>query len=82
MSRKIAFAELCRLLQDLDFACVIQPTHVLFEHAATETLIVLRPYEPREVIEPIDLALVRKTLDERGLMPANLFENFLRRKPA
>ena len=45
-------------------------------------MVVLRPYQPREAINPTDLAVVRKTLDERGLMAADSFEHFMKRKPA
>ena len=82
MNRKITFAELCRLLENMNFSQIIQPTHVLFEHAASDTKVVLRPYESRDVVNPIDLAKVRKALDERGLMAADAFEHFTRRKPA
>src|SRR2546430_507936 len=82
MTSKITFAELCRLLEAMDFGRTNQSTHVLFEHPASSTLVVLRPYEPREVVNPVDLAVVRKTLDERGLLPADAFENFLRKRPA
>ena len=82
MTRKITFAELCRLLEGMDFERVTQPTHVLFDHHATDTKVVLRPYQAREVVNPTDLAVVRKTLDERGLMPVDSFEHFMRKKPA
>ncbi len=82
MTRKITFADLCRLLEGMDFERISQPTHVLFEHPASESMIVLRPYQSREIVQDIDLAVVRKTLDERGLMPAESFEHFMRRKPA
>ena len=82
MTRKITFAELCRLLEGMDFERVSQPTHVLFEHPASDTKVVLRAYQARDVVNPTDLAVVRKTLDERGLLPADSFEHFMRRKPA
>lgn len=82
MTRKITFAELSRLLESMDFTRIAQPTHVLFEHAASDAKMVLRPYQQREVVDAADLAVVRRTLDERGLMPADSFEHFMRRKPA
>jgi hypothetical protein len=59
-----------------------EPTHVLFEHPASDTKVVLRHYHARDVVSPMDLAVVRKTLDERGLMANDSFEHFMRRKPA
>lgn len=82
MTRKITFAELCRLLEGLDFAVISHPTHVLFEHVPSDTLVILRPHGPREIINATDLAVVRKTLDERGLLAADSFEDFLRKTPA
>jgi hypothetical protein len=81
MTRKITFAELSRLLEGMDFERITQPTHVLFEHAACDAKVVLRPYQPREVVNETDLAVVRKTLDERGLMAAESFEHFMRKNP-
>jgi len=52
MTRKITFAELSRLLEQLDFDLVTKPTHVLFEHQSSHSLVVLRPYQPREVVNP------------------------------
>ena len=82
MTRKITFGELCRLLEGMDFERVSQPTHTLFEHPASDTKVVLRPYQARDAVNPTDLAVVRKTLDERGLMPADSLEHLMRRKPA
>ena len=82
MTRKIQFDELCRLLEGMEFKKNTQPTHVLFDHPATNSMVVFRPYRSRDVVDPLDLAAVRKTLDERGLMPANSFEQFMRKRPA
>jgi len=82
MTRKIAFAKLCRLLEGMDFERVGQPTHVLFEHPASGTKVVLRSYQARDAVNPNDLAVVRKTLDERILMAADSFERIMRKKPA
>lgn len=82
MSRKITFGELSRLLEGMDFERVILPTHVLFDHLASDTKVILRTYQTREIVSPIDLAVVRKTLDERGLMGIDSFEHFMRKKPA
>src|SRR5262245_29517790 len=47
MTRKITFADLCRLLESMEFERITQPTHVLFEHHPSNTMLVLRPYKPR-----------------------------------
>jgi hypothetical protein len=82
MNRNISFGDLSHLLEGLQFERLEQPTHVLFEHAPSGTRVVLRPYTPREIVAPVDLASVRKALDERGLMLAESFDQFLRKKPA
>ena len=82
MNRKITFAELCRLFDGLNFERIVQPTHVLFEHAPSDTKVVLRSYQARDLVNSADLAVVRKTLDERGMMSADSFEHFLKKKPA
>jgi hypothetical protein len=82
MSEKVTFAELCQLLENLAFERLVQPTHILFEHPATDTKVLLRPYQQREIVSLPDLAVVRKTLDERGLMSSNSFEHHMRKQSA
>jgi hypothetical protein len=82
MTNKITFSKLARLLDGMDFGRATEPTHVLFEHPATKSIVVLRRYRPREAVSTADLITVRKTLDERGLMPAESFEDFLQKMPA
>lgn len=77
MTSKITFAELCQLFDGLSFERIMQPTHVLFEHVPSGTKVVLRPYRPRQLVNLTDLAVVRKTLDERGMMSADSFEHLL-----
>ncbi len=82
MRNNITYAKLCRLLEEMNFERVNLPTHVLFDHLASGAKVILRCYQARDMVDAIDLGVVRKTLDERGLMGIDSFELFLRKKPA
>lgn len=82
MNRQITFNELRQLLTRLDFSEVTQRTHVRFEHDASGAVVILRPYRSTEIVTPIHLAVVRRTLVEKGLIEAESFERFLQKAPA
>jgi hypothetical protein len=73
----VTFGELRQALENLGFATTCQPSHVLFAHKRTNTLIPLRSYRVRERVGLTDLAVVRTMLDERGLMEPAAFEQAL-----
>ncbi len=82
MERKISFAELRQFLERLGFTETVHPTHVVFEHLASDSLLVFRRYRARDAVSPANLVTVRKLLDERGLVEADEFDNRWRKAPA
>ena len=82
MGIRIQFADLCELLDELGFSPTMQPIHIVFEHPASDTLLVLRRYRADELVTPANLTAVRKLLDERGLLPADEFDSRLHKEPA
>lgn len=74
----MTFADLERLLLKLGFiACQTVGNHQVFQHPASNTLIVLPRYEPQEFLRPVHLVSVRKILTENGLMTIAAFDGFL-----
>jgi hypothetical protein len=82
MEQKISFGDLRDFLESLGFIESVKPTHLVFEHAATETMLIFRRYRRREAVTPANLTAARKLLDEKGLIPADEFDNWLRKAPA
>ena len=82
MEKKISFADLRHFLGGLGFSETAQPTHLVFEHPASGSLLIFRRYRARESVTPANLAAVRKLLDERGLLPADEFDSRLHKAPA
>jgi len=79
----ITFAALRQLLSDLGFVEKVLPqSHVVFEHAPSDTIFVFRPYRPRDRVADYDLVGVRRHLDERGLLECGDFENRLHQPSA
>jgi hypothetical protein len=78
MTKPITFSHLEQFLQGLGFrGSAVPKSHVAFEHSPTRALIVLRPYQGEEAVSPRDLALVRRVLDENGIVDRERFESLL-----
>jgi hypothetical protein len=78
----IRFTQLRHLLDDLGFSEVRQEAGWRFEHDPSETVFLFRPYRPGDPVYEHDLLLVRSQLDWRGLMPADQFDDSLKKTPA
>jgi hypothetical protein len=82
MEQKISFGELRDFLEGLGFTESVKPTHLVFEHAASQTMLIFRRYRRGEAVTPANLTATRKLLDEKGLIPAAEFDSRLRKAPA
>ena len=80
---ELPFGALRHMLLDLDFVEKVVPgSYVVFEHAASGTVLVFRPYLPQEKVSRPDVVSVRSQLDERGLLAAEVFDRLLRKASA
>jgi predicted RNA binding protein YcfA (HicA-like mRNA interferase family) len=80
MSR-ITFANLKQFLLHLGFSASSVPgSHFLFEHSGANVNIMLRLYQPEELVNPAALAYVRRILDEWGILDREQFEDQLRQQ--
>jgi hypothetical protein len=75
------FGTLRQILLDLGFTVRSTPKFVRFDHPEMKTWFLFQPYKDGDDVEPVDLAAVRKTLDERGHLERKLFEERLAARP-
>jgi len=81
-SKPITFANLQDFLQGLRFAIKVIPgSHVYFQQPDSGALIVLRLYQSEEEVGLTDRALVRRVLDDYGIVERDSFEMLLQEQP-
>jgi predicted RNA binding protein YcfA (HicA-like mRNA interferase family) len=75
------FADFRRVLLGLGFQDRSVPgSHVLLQHANTDTVILLRPYQDEEELDPATLLGYRRILDEKGVVTLDRFDDLLRQQ--
>jgi hypothetical protein len=74
----ITFATLDRFLRGLGFVQTPIPQGVGYRHAATDLILLLPAHAETDAVGPRHLAIVRKYLDEYGLVPRADFDRRLR----
>lgn len=79
---RIPFAQLRRLLRDLNFTEARKDKGWRFDHPESETVFLFRPYRPDEKVTVQDLITTRTHLEWRGLLSEEAFENLLNKTPA
>jgi hypothetical protein len=71
----LPFAALRRILLDLGFEERVLPSsHLAYYHEPSDTLILLRAYQPGDALSMPDLVAVRKQLDAHGVLSADAFD--------
>jgi predicted RNA binding protein YcfA (HicA-like mRNA interferase family) len=81
MSKPTTFAHLQGFLQGLGFQSKLIPgSHLYFQHPECGALIVLRLYRSEEEVSITDLALVRRVLDDYGIVDRERFDQLLQEK--
>ena len=78
----ISFVRLRRYLLDLGFREVLHKRGRRFEHPASNTILLFRPYRLREKVHMLDLMRIKSELDLRGLVSADAFDDSLLKTPA
>lgn len=78
MSNTITFARLDQILQSLGFAVTRIPgSHMLYEDAASGALLMLRLFDSEDPVDAGTLAVVRRTLVEKGVLDRARWEDLL-----
>ena len=78
----VTFAQLRRLLLDLEFSETRGETFWRFDHPASGAIFLFPPYVPSDRISMADLASTRRHLDWRGLLSSHAFDDSLAKTPA
>lgn len=83
MTEKITFGDLHRLLEDCGFAQTpANGPYAVFKHEASGALQAFRSHRRSELVDPMTLASVRKTLVEFGFMDEADFKEAIREAAA
>ena len=78
----VSFAQLRRLLLDLQFEEIRGDDYWRFEHSESGAVLLFRKYEPDVHVSVQDLASARTHLDWRGLLSSDAFDDSLTKTPA
>jgi hypothetical protein len=80
MSRP-TFGTLRQVLLDLGFQTTTMPKgHIRFDHAPSDTLVILRSYKEHEPVDEGNLVGIRRLLDEKGVIDREKFDELLRER--
>lgn len=74
------FGDLRKALLEIGFQMTAAASHVLFEHGPARARLILQPFEEAERVDAATLAVVRRNLDERGILGRDRFEDWLRQR--
>jgi hypothetical protein len=75
---RFKFSSLNKLLSDLGFKEIpVKKPYLGFGHEQSGTCIILPPYRSNALVAPHHLAQVRITLDAKGLMDADAFDDLV-----
>jgi hypothetical protein len=75
---RITFAELRQVLMDMGFAETVTPkSHWFFAHKPSGAELALPIYRSNRIVLPHHLSTVRTTLDARGLMDRDEFDDLM-----
>jgi hypothetical protein len=78
----VSFGQLRRLLLDLDFTEIRTDANWRFEHQASGTVFLFRPYAANDKVTMQDLASTRTHLEWRDLLSGNVFDDSMTKTPA
>lgn len=82
MPERVAYGQLRSILTGLGFQETRSPKRVCLEHGESDTVFLFRPYQASDLVTPAEVVIVRKMLDEKGLLEAETFETMLHKAPA
>jgi len=80
--KDVTYGHLRSLLQGLGFEETRRREGVALKHRKSDTVFLFRPYEPSDAVSPAEVFVVRKLLDEKGLLEPEALEALLTKTPA
>jgi len=82
MAKRVTYGQLRHVLTRLGFKETRRENGIGLEHADSDTLFLFRPYQEADMLQPAEIFLVTKQLQEHGLLEPDSFETLLTRAPA
>jgi hypothetical protein len=74
------FATLRDVLLGLGFSMRSADGAVIFEHPPASARLIMEPFGDAETVDAATLVVVRRNLDERGILPRARFDDLLRQR--
>jgi hypothetical protein len=74
------FRELRDLLTGLGFEMRVAGEAVVFEHKPASARLVMELFAEEDLVDPATLVVVRRNLDERGILSRARFDELLRQR--
>lgn len=78
MPASVTFSSLRAFLEGLGFSPELEERRVTFRHPDSSAVIILRPLSDADLVSATDLVLVRRVLDDFGLMEGAATDQALR----
>ncbi|MGE3804297.1 MAG: hypothetical protein AB7K24_06460 [Gemmataceae bacterium] len=82
MQDRFTFGQMRTVLTELGFVEVRRSNGIALKHAKSNTVLLFRPYEDSDPLQPAEVFVVAKQLDERGLLERESLEALLSQTPA
>lgn len=82
MSKRVTYGQLRTVLKALGFQEIRREEGVALKHKKSDTIFLFRPYDETDRLQPAEIFVVSKQLDERGLLEPESFEALLAKTPA
>jgi len=80
--KRVTYGQLRRVLIELGFKETRRANGVALEHKPSATLLLFRPYDENDRMQPAEVWHVQKLLDKRDLLEPESFESLLTKAPA
>jgi hypothetical protein len=74
------FATLRDVLLGLGFSMRTAADSVVFKHQPASARLIMEPFAEADAVDAATLAVVRRNLDERGILPRARFDDLLRQR--
>lgn len=74
------FATLREILLGLGFSMRTAADAIIFEHPPASARLIMETFDDAEAVDAATLVVVRRNLDERGILPRARFDELLRQR--
>ena len=82
-NNRTTFGQLDKVLRDLGFERkVVRGTGISYRHPTTDSLLLVKPHKPADVVPQYVMVATRLQLDRQGVVEATDFEEMLKNTAA